>query len=685
MSLSKRKGSIAIVVCAILALGLIAYSGITVFIINNRLAKGLETYFDEEVRDNSEVITSEFAVVLDEVGKTAEWVANEAAEAYSADGFDYGALSDVAEDAIKYLYAESVAIFDANGTQISDRKYGSVEKSEFVTTALRGTLAKDFEKFGENIVACVIAPVRSGGSVVGAVLVKAPVSSQKLFEEISDYTNCVMTVFDGTRRAYTTVPGMAGTTIANDAPIRAAEGGKATALVTKIGGADYLAYYFPFTNKSGKFLTTLFIAKEMKAVLHVKSSIFSSFIPFVVVFTALLIVGFLVLILLKVRKPLVHVNKAVANLSSGDADLTQRLVARGNDEIATLVGGINKFIEQLHGIMVELHSAQKKLDAASSDLGANAQDSASATAEILANIESVRKQSEQQSAAVQNTSSVLDMSATSVDVLSGLIEEQTAGITQSSAAIEEMLGNITAVTNSVKKMSGSFNELEHTVEDGKNKLGSVDQKVRQISEQSKMLVQANSVISQIASETNLLAMNAAIEAAHAGEAGKGFSVVAEEIRKLAENSGAQTKTISAELKGITDSIQAVVSLSHASSAAFGDIVEHLSTTDMIIREINNAMDEQQTASKQIFEALGDMKNHSLEVSEKANDMSDGINNVAKDMNTVSQISSTIYGSMDEMTAGAQQIGSATQNVSDLARQTRDGIDLMSQKLSLFKV
>ena len=99
----------------------------------------------------------------------------------------------------------------------------------------------------------------------------------------------------------------------------------------------------------------------------------------------------------------------------------------------------------------------------------------------------------------------------------------------------------------------------------------------------------------------------------------------------------------------------------------------------------SAMEEQQNASKQIFQSLSNMKDQSSEVSEKASDMMNGISNVTKDMNSVSQISATILGSMDEMSVGMQQISEASQNVSSLAETTKKNISIMNEKLGQFKI
>ena len=301
----------------------------------------------------------------------------------------------------------------------------------------------------------------------------------------------------------------------------------------------------------------------------------------------------------------------------------------------------------------------------------------------MANIASVRSQAEVQSTAVSETSSVLARSDENVQELVNLVSSQVAGITQASAAIEEMIGNISAVSNSVKMMSESFKLLDSNVGDGNQKLENVGNRVNQMAEQSKMLLQANNMIAQVASQTNLLAMNAAIEAAHAGEAGKGFSVVADEIRKLAETSAMQSRNINTELKGIGISISDVVALSNDARNAFDSIVNQLNTTDQIMSQIDNAMSEQSAASTQILQALADMKGQTASVNEKSVDLRQGIEEVQNNMNVVSQVSDVILGSMDEMAAGSQQISSASHNVSELAQNTRNNIDVMDSLLKQF--
>ncbi|MDY2824784.1 MAG: methyl-accepting chemotaxis protein [Treponema sp.] len=681
----KKTQSVATQIIALLTLGILIYSVCLFFVIHRELNVGFESFFENELEPQSNVITQEFNGVLNKLEKTVNWAKNtyESQYSYYSKGTDN--ITTLAYGATQYFDAFSFCIFDNEGHQLTPLNLGIIHNDELVRRVLRGETISEIYKDGNNLFAINGKPVIHNGKQIGAVVGNEIITTDELIDYIASYTNCDVTVFNGNRRGYTSIPGMKASVITDEEPILNAKAGQKTVLRTKIGDKNYLAYYFPLHDPKGNFLTTLYLGRSLSVVQQVTSGIFTPLLIFAIIFTIILLGTLIALITIKIIVPLKNVGNAVESLSSGEADLTIRLPVKGKDEFAKLSDDVNKFIELLQNIVRQLLNAQDSLVTIGENLGQNSQSSASATAEIMANIESVRKQSESQTDAVGNTSNVLKKSTEAVEELGTLIERQTSGIADSSAAIEEMLGNISSVTNSVRKMSESFATLSNTVNVGSRKMENVNEKVAQMAEQSKMLLQANEMIAAVAEQTNLLAMNAAIEAAHAGDAGKGFSVVADEIRKLAETSSDQSKNIDVELKGISESIQDVVSLSQDSQSAFGEIVTHLGTTDAIIHQIDHAMSEQEQASHQILSSLSDMRQKSDQVNVKSVELNEGVQLVLKDMASVSQISDVILGSMDEMTTGAKEINGSTQSVSNLALQTNENINAMNQLLNQFKI
>lgn len=314
----------------------------------------------------------------------------------------------------------------------------------------------------------------------------------------------------------------------------------------------------------------------------------------------------------------------------------------------------NETMEKLHKSISKVKEESQNMQQVGDVLSNNMNDTAAAANEITANIESVNKEVHQQADNVKSADESVQKINANVEKLIDSIDSQSSCVVESSSAIEQMVANIRSVTNILKSNSETITVLEQASESGKTNVAASVAATEKIREQSKSLLEASKIIQNIASQTNLLAMNAAIEAAHAGEAGKGFSVVSDEIRKLAEDSNKQGKTITANLKEVLDSIEEVAESSVSMQSQFNEIYD---LTQKVSQQELTIMHAMQGATQEV---KGEMSN-------------------------LIRITDEIIASMQEMSQGIEDINRSMNEVNDQTHKTSESIESLSDVVNTFKV
>jgi methyl-accepting chemotaxis protein len=384
-----------------------------------------------------------------------------------------------------------------------------------------------------------------------------------------------------------------------------------------------------------------------------------------------------------ISNPLKHIMKSFISL--GEGDLTKRLDIRRKDEIGEMAAVFNGTLEKIRNLVITIKNQSASLFDIGGTLSSSMTQTASAINQITANIQSIKTRIMNQSASVTETSATMEQITLNIGRLNTQVDQQSASVAESSAAVEEMLANIQSVSQTLSSNAGNVKGLMEASAVGRGGIHGVAEDIQEIARESEGLLEINEVMQNIASQTNLLSMNAAIEAAHAGEAGKGFAVVADEIRKLAENSGEQSKTISAVLKKIKDSIDKITKSTEGVLNKFEAIEYGVKTVADQEEHIRNAMEEQNEGSKQILDAISRLNDATQTVKDGSREMLEGSRQVIEEGKNLESATQEISSGMNEMAAGADEINAAVDRVNTISGQNKESINVLVQEVSKFKI
>jgi methyl-accepting chemotaxis protein len=456
-------------------------------------------------------------------------------------------------------------------------------------------------------------------------------------------------------------------------------------------GNNYLTDYQPiFAANSKEVIGILFIGTEMTTISKAITENIINQVKIIAVIAVIILLASVAVNALTYKfillKPINSATVMLKEISEGEGDLTKQLAAASKDEIGEMSRYFNKTFENIKNLIGAIKYKVNALTNTSLELSSNMAKTSTAVEEISAQFKDmdnlIIKQAEEAGEAVRAGENI----RINIENLNKLVEEQSESVNISSSAIEEMTANIHSVTRTLIDNIKNVSTLTEASEFGRTGLQMVAQEIQEIARDSEGLLEINAVMNSIASQTNLLSMNAAIEAAHAGESGRGFAVVADEIRKLAESSGKQSKTTVGMLKKIKTSIDNITKSSNEVLARFGAIDTGVKTVSEHEQNIRNSMEEQEAGGKQMLETVSRLRDITVSVRKGADDMSRSGEELVKKTHNFIDISKKVIENMNNIAnKDVKQIKIAVKNVDEMSTENDRNFKDLKTETEKFKI
>jgi methyl-accepting chemotaxis protein len=372
------------------------------------------------------------------------------------------------------------------------------------------------------------------------------------------------------------------------------------------------------------------------------------------------------------------------NIISG-GDFTASSPDYASLEASALSIGFNSFTDNISGLVRKVKNSAQDISKVAKDLSGTVDDTKTVITQVKETVDFIHSDVDMENQSIAQNETAVNQVMEEIKNLNAKIKEQSAQISGASSAIEEMVANLNSIENNTAMVNDRIKELVQSSQEEKKRLSETAQASKLIENESHALAAMNKVIADVATQTNLLSMNAAIEAAHAGQAGRGFAVVAQEIRKLAETTAQQSNSSQSAIVSLQKRIQEIAASASHVEESFGNMLDMIHQIESITASLKNATEEQGMGSNQLLSSISIINSITHDVETGAQSMNTSASEAVAACRNLTELSHSVSDKVSKCGKGANTLTGNSDTVVMIAENAKFAVEQLEKSISPFKI